>query len=308
MFAYIIALGSTLSVVITYGFGYIWCGFCLLTSYYGYPLREVKNEDKVKALMSKIKISAMKDENGKAKWWFIDKIENSYYIGTFVNTERKSIVYIMCNDTIFNQLTTISINNDTTNKDEKIELYERTGNYYWFEYSKRDLIVTKFNTDNNPNQEKIITETAAYLKKNNHCVVFIYGLPGTGKSMCGILLAKLIKAKLVRTFDPTQPGDNLSSLYATVEPTEENPLVIVLDEVNIMFHNVHNGLIKEHRDTPTQIINKPTLNRFLDDINLGIFPHLVIIMTSNISVETIEQTYDASYIRKGRVDLKFVLE
>ena len=98
-------------------------------------------------------------------------------------------------------------------------------------------------------------------------------------------------------------------MYATVEPTKNNPLVIVLDEIDIMFNNVFNEKIKEHRDTPTQIFNKSTLNRFFDDINLGVlYPHLVILMTSNHSVEFIKEKYDPSYIREGRVNLKFVLE
>jgi hypothetical protein len=303
MIAYILAFGTTLSTIILYSSSYIFAGFCLIITYYDYILYEINSEAKVKSLQSKTKKSSIKNENGNSKGVFIDK----KYIGMFIDTEKKCKAYVICKKETFEELT--SINEDNLNKENniKIKLYQRTGFFYYLEYLCREINVTDFIA--NVNQSNIINNISTYLNKHNFCVAFVTGKPGSGKSMCGILLAKLLNGKLVRDFNPTEPGDNLASLYATIEPTKENPLIIVLDEVDIMFENVFKKNIQKHRDIPTQIFDKSTLNRFFDDINLEVlYPHLVIIMTTNVTSDYIETNYDPSYIRDGRVNLKFTLE
>jgi len=299
MIAYILAFASSILTSISYGFGYLWCGFCLCASYYGYPLHQVKSKEKVMSLMTKVKWSAMKDENNKSQWFFI----GNNFIGTFMNNDKGQMAYIMCSDKTFKNLTELI---DSSIKSEKIHIYERTGNYFWLDYDKREFIVDKYIS--NKKQSLIIEEIIDLYKIRKSFVIFIYGEPGSGKSMCSILLAKQLKGSLVRTFDPTDPGDNLASLYSTVNPTEDNPLILVLDEVNILYHRVYHNLILPHKHIPIQIFNKTSLNRFFDDINLGLYPNTIIVMTSNISTKEIEENYDPSYIREGRVDLRFNLE
>jgi hypothetical protein len=299
MIAYVLAFASSILTSISYGFGYIWCGFCLCTAYYGYPLYQVKNKEKVTYLMTKIKWSSMRDENNKARWWFI----GDGFIGTFAEVDKGQMAYIMCSSSTFKNLTEM---NGLHVKSETISIYERNGSYYWLDYSKRDFDVDKYICQKK--QFEIIEKTADLYKIRKSFVIFIYGGPGSGKSMCSILLAKELKGSLVRTFDPTEPGDTLASLYSTVSPTDDNPLILVLDEVNILFHKVYHGLIIPHKHIPIQISNKNSLNRFFDDINLGLYPYLIIVMTSNISAKEIETNYDPSYIREGRVDLRFNLE
>jgi hypothetical protein len=315
MFAYFFAFASSIS----YGFSYLLCGFFLCTAYFGFPLHQVKSKEKVMSLMNKIKWSAMKDENNKSQWFFI----GNNYIGSIESNDKGHIVYILCSSTTFKNLTEII---DSSGKLEKINIYERRGNFFWFDYDKREFTVDKYTA--NEEQSLIIEKIADEYKADKYKAdenkadenkadenkvkkkrtVFMYGKPGAGKSMCSILLAKKLKGSLVRTFDPTDPGDNLASLYSIVNPTESNPLIIVLDEVNILYHRVFHNLIEPHKHIPIQISNKTSLNRFFDDINLGLYPYLIILMTSNMSSKEIEEKYDPSYIREGRVDLKFNLE
>ena len=46
---------------------------------------------------------------------------------------------------------------------------------------------------------------------------------------------------------------------------------------------------------------------FLDNIDVGLYPNLIIIFTSNISCEKLCKKTDKSYFRKGRVNLLFEL-
>jgi hypothetical protein len=127
--------------------------------------------------------------------------------------------------------------------------------------------------------------------------------------MCGLLTAKLLNGSLVRSFQPTQPNDTIASLYASISPSKNKPLIIIFDEIDIMFEKIYSGKVEQHRDIPTQIYDKPSFNRFLDDIDLGvIYPYLIIVMTSNLSAQQIEESYDPSYIRKGRVTERYILE
>ena len=299
MYAYLLAFASTFLTAFSYGFGYLWTGFCLCASYYGYILYEVKNKEKVMSLIGKNKWSEMKDDNYKSRGFVI----GYGYIGRISNNDKEQMAYIMCKPDIFkNLIETVCLNKES----EKIDLYDRTGNYFWLDYDKRELIVDKYFS--NKKQSVIIEEIIGLYGCIRNFVVLIHGGPGSGKSMCSILLAKHLKGSLVRTFNPTDPGDNLASLYATVQPTEDKPLILVLDEVDTLYKKVHNNLIAQHKHIPIQIYDKTTLNRFFDDINLGLYPNVIILMTSNISPEDIEKQYDPSFIREGRVDMKFHLE
>jgi hypothetical protein len=42
----------------------------------------------------------------------------------------------------------------------------------------------------------------------------------------------------------------------------------------------------------------------LDEIHIGMYPHMILLLTSNKSPEFIREL-DPSYIREGRVDLTF---
>ena len=76
---------------------------------------------------------------------------------------------------------------------------------------------------------------------------------------------------------------------------------------NILLNRIHLQLILPHKHIPIQIIDKRTWNDFLDDINIGFYPYLILIMTSNISNEDIGKKYDISYLRENRIHLSYKL-
>jgi len=130
----------------------------------------------------------------------------------------------------------------------------------------------------------------------------ITGEPGGGKTFMGILIAKTLNGSICKTYSPTEPGDTLRNLYDTVKPTYESPLILLIDEFDGIIDLIHKNEVKCHDNIPIEVRNKTSWNTLLDDINLNMYPFIVVILTSNVNINT---KYEQSYIRPGRVDLYY---
>jgi ATP-dependent 26S proteasome regulatory subunit len=150
-------------------------------------------------------------------------------------------------------------------------------------------------------QKHIIDVIIEDYMKRRHTVAFIYGKPGTGKSMIGILIANRFSSSFCNTIYPWQPGDTLGCLVTEVEPTAQKPLILVFDEIDLTLMKIHEG-IPQHKNVPIVVSDKSGWNHMLDSIQRGMYPNIILIMTSNRGPEFIN-SLDTSYIRKGRVDI-----
>jgi ATP-dependent 26S proteasome regulatory subunit len=91
-----------------------------------------------------------------------------------------------------------------------------------------------------------------------------------------------------------------------IELVREKPLIVAFDEVDVALLRIHESTIPDHKNVPTLIQDKTGWNRFLDNFQRGLFPYLILLMTSNRSPDFIS-SLDPSYLRKGRVDGIFEL-
>ncbi len=131
-------------------------------------------------------------------------------------------------------------------------------------------------------------------------ITMIAGPSGTGKSQIAKQLAATINATISDDFNPTNAGENFTSLIKTVKPTKKKPLVVLLDEGDKMIERIHLG-IKEHEFFVTTAIDKASFNKFMDQ--LSNYDNVFVIFTMNSTFNAID-TLDQSYTRCGRVDLK----
>jgi len=138
---------------------------------------------------------------------------------------------------------------------------------------------------------------------NKVYVVYLYGPKGTGKTSTGLFIAKEMNAFYTDNFNPTRPGFSLSQLYNHVNPTRDQPLIISMDEFNIMLENIHNETIREHKEIRIEILNKSGWNKMLDNLRF-FYKNVIICLSSNKTPEEIN-SMDDSYIRAGRVNRIF---
>ena len=190
---------------------------------------------------------------------------------------------------------------DDAKPTSQLDIYERLGSYYHPWYKKRPLTLTGMIP--RTNQIKVIEGIKEHMDRVGHIVAFLYGPPGSGKSMIGVLLANSYGGSYCNTLRPWQPGDTLASIYAEIEPTIQKPLVIAFDEIDETILRIHSG-IDLHKSLPIAVSDKTGWNQMLDEIQRGMYPNLSVLLTTNKTPEFIREI-DPSYIREGRVDLIF---
>lgn len=205
-------------------------------------------------------------------------------------------IYILTKAKIYNEL----INFVDDKNINTYNLFYRRGNYFWLDYASRTI-----NLDIKPSQQQqdIINKILKlYNNSTRKCIsVYIHGKPGCGKSTIPILLALNFNGSLCKSYNPTDPGDNIDMLFNQISPSASKPLILVFEEVDIWLKNIHEG-IRQHKHIPTQIKDKSSWNMFFDDLKL-LYPNLILIMTSNLHPEIIDKI-DSCYLRQGRIDKK----
>lgn len=184
-------------------------------------------------------------------------------------------------------------------KKKSITIFDRNGTYFNAYYNKRTISVPKVVPTEK--QQSIIAQILDHHKVHEHTVAFVHGPPGTGKSMLGLLLTDTLNGVYANCLKPWEPGNSLNDLYYEVSPTEEKPLILAFDEIDGALVTIHSG-IAPHKSLPIPVSNKAGWNKFLDEIQRGMFPHLILLLTSNRAPEFI-RSLDPSYIREKRVDL-----
>lgn len=260
-------------------------------------------------------MSSMISDEQPEEW-----IMGKYYIGYIQKTKSdngdKRELFIFCSKKYFDQKIK-DIDNNTSQDEKKNDsdskeliIWERYGSYFYLQYSKRSFDVSDFIP--RPEQSTVIDEILEFYEKNKYCVALIHGKQGCGKSMIPLLLGKKITKKdheihFCDTFKPTDPGDQFSNLYNRIGPTKESPLIVVLEEFDIMVLKLHNGAIAQHRHMPSNIFDKTSWNQFFDRFDRKFYPWVILVLTSNRTPEFINDL-DPSYIRDGRINKMFEIK
>ena len=150
-------------------------------------------------------------------------------------------------------------------------------------------------------QKHIVDDIIDLYKNQGRVSVFIDGVSHAGKSSIGYIVAKQLGGKYCHTFNPSDPGDNISILLSDAN-IEDDPLVLVLEEVDILLDSIHNNTIKPNKEIPISVHNKSTWTSFLDD--MFFYRKIILIMTSNKVKSEIDKM-DVSYLRKGRIHANY---
>ena len=283
----------------------IWTLPLIIPKIIGLHLFKIDSREKVALFLRKIKpySSIIKDENQVAG--FIFGYLFMGYIYEYKNQRGSKNVEIWLFTTKY-EYKNLMKNNDSSYDSKKIDentminIYERKGCYWRFDFPKRSLNLSKFKAKTQ--QQKIINKVKTYYEKNDKCVIYLQGNPGCGKSLLVLLTVKEMKGSYCCSHNPTDPGDTLSVIYNSVLPTKKEPLIIVLEEYDIIIGQIHNKEIIKHKNIPISVKDKSSWNQYLDCIDLNMYPYLILFLTSNKKRGWVDNL-DSSYIRAGRVNL-----
>jgi len=280
-------------------------------------------------IRSNIKKRGSCEMNGK----IFGLVYGKYYIGYIhPRQEDRSFEYfdLITTEFRYNELTNIenACKLDMTKKIKKIDV-GKTLNVFkyldvkitdWWIYPRcRDIISKEIKLTKKQDMcvKKIVSSMSEH---NNSCVCYIHGQPGTGKSTLGRILTKILDGKLIVLFNPWDPIEQrltLSDLISEVNPTVEQPLIILLNEIDITIQQIITNTIQKEAEKQGTIIEnnaqkkrtyrKQDWTDMLDMFDNGFFPNVVLIMTSNVDPVIINEK-DPAYLRNGRIHVKFCLD
>lgn len=265
----------------------------------GFRIYNIYTSNTKNLLLSKIKWSTKLDEDNKPIGYFISNNCIGYY------NERENILKCICTETYFKQITKKpSVNIDKTEKKEEfISVYNKNNRIEYVYY--KQILFNVFYFSPLPNQEKAIEQISNQYEKSIHksVVCLLHGKPNTGKSMISILMAKKLKAHYCKTYKPIDAGDSFDTIYNTCNPSEMNPLVILLDEFDIILEKITSKNIKINEKVLTEVTDKTSWNTLFDNFSIGLYPYTIIILTTNETPAQIIKKYDPSCIRENRCHL-----
>lgn len=311
MTVYIYVVGF-LTAVLTASICYVWSLPLAFLPLIGLQCFKETTPHKVALIQKRLPKRASIIDSGEPVGWIYGK----WYIG-FISVVQSSgqhsgttvEIFIVSTHKFYNKLTEDA--NAANGDSPKITIYNRTGNYYYIRYKPTVVAIREKKSKTKVNYEgqlRCVNAIVDHYDSNETTVVCVSGKPGTGKSTIAKMLAKRFeKASLCDTFNPTEPCDEISTLYNSVSPSKKSPLIIVFEEVDAMLYKVHNGLIPLHVNSPISIRDKTSWNTFLDRLGNGYFPYVILLMTTNQNRDYFDGS-DPAYMREGRVDEFFILD
>ena len=198
---------------------------------------------------------------------------------------------------------------ETSDEEEdtkNISYISKHGEYGYFSYKTRKINLAQMSHHKAPimfnRQEELFKKIMNFYKHNNFCKVYLSGQPGCGKTYFAYLLAQKIGCYLCDCYNPYEPSSNFNEVYNLCKIGPQKPIILVLDEVDILLEKIHTPQKEEHKKFSREIFDKTSWNNFLDKIDFGLFPYLIVIMNSNRPKSYIDNM-DPSYLRQGRINI-----
>ena len=115
-------------------------------------------------------------------------------------------------------------------------------------------------------------------------------------------MAQKLGCYLCDTYNPYQPSSNFNEVYSMLKVNPQKPVILVFDEVDVLLEKIHQKMFEDHKKFSREIFDKTSWNNFMDKIDYGLFPYVILIMNSNKKKAHID-SLDKSYLRAGRINI-----
>ena len=297
----------TISVALSKYFGDLWEFLFLFTDkFFGYRKHNIYG-NQIDEFVKLINYASTWD-NKPTAW-----VASRSFIGYIIQEDESSSkqLQVFCHNSLYLQL--------TKNKIKKINLFPRSGSFWNLRYVEK-LYEPKFESITH-DQETAVNKILEIYKEKSYCSALLFGLPNTGKSKTIDYLARamlvdssvdsinsnseeITNVNIVTDWNPTDPNDSFNSMLYYLTPSKKSPLIVVIEEVDILITKFHTNEVKlPHAPMPIEIKNKRDWNTFLDRINSNYYPHVIFVATTNESIAYLDNM-DPSYVRDGRILIK----
>lgn len=258
--------------------------------------------------------------NGK-KYYYFCKIKSSdssiIFSKTRYNNSKYMIIY--CFHESFINLEKIMINEKQSSLDNSYKFTKLLDIIYYSRYDA-DVNQMQIKYYNKPNekQELLINKIISFYNEHEYASVFLSGIPGCGKTELMYLLGAKLNGYVYNNFQYRLDSDNLHEDIITCKRylVENNrPLIILLDEHDETIKKIH---IKNEGIEKTKIVintdkddndgdddgnPKNEHNRQLEGLS-KLYQGVILLIISNKTHQEISDTYEESYLRPGRVNIK----
>lgn len=192
---------------------------------------------------------------------------------------------------------------DVTDENDKkiIMIWDKTSDFLDSYIYKMEV---PFNFEPYPKQVDILDQIINHWNNSKIYVsrTLIYGDPGSGKSFLGKLLASKLNGELATYINLGSPGCGFRHLYKKSSPNKDKPLIIQLDEIDVIIENIHYQKNSTKHDwLITECYNKITYNNFWSEFVIN-YPFVIWLCTMNKTPNEINKL-DECYLRNNRIDL-----
>ena len=291
-------------------------------NYFNYRIYQLTSKEKRNILLKKVtnyKIFCNKyDENNEPIGIIIHKSAFPHFF-IFNRSYHQEFVTIICKKSFYRELNEEIKIKEEIDLDEEYVPYKnnstssthmsymtKRGEYGYFEYGTRVVNLENMAIHKTlafyDSQKQLFRDIMEFYKNNHFCKIYLSGNPGCGKTFFAYLMAHKLGCYLCDVYKGNEPSSNFNEIYTRAKVSSEKPMIVIFDEVDILISEIHNEVKTEHKKYNKEIYDKTSWNSFMDKIEYGMFPYVIILMTSNKRHREIGK-FDVSYLRDGRVNI-----
>lgn len=295
--------------------------FCFILNLFNYRVYLITSKEKrntlFKAVGSYPIICNNYDENNEPLGMIIHKNVMPLFVVINERFHSDSLM-IVCLKSFYDGLATrvqtkeeIELDDDYipchgNSSDNSITYITKTGEYGFFRYGTRQVDLEEMSQHAGlefyRRQKLLFQDIMTFYRTNHFCKIYLSGPPGCGKTYFAYLMAQKLGCYLCDVYKGNEASSNFNEIYTRVHATSDRPIIMIFDEVDVMISEIHNNSKEHHKKYSKEIHDKISWNSFMDKIEYGMYPHVIIIMTSNKKRREIDR-YDESYLRNGRINI-----